>query len=75
MSSPSTSYSETESSTSEHSSGDESVETGEPYKHPEPKVHEAPRNPWAPKRDVPIISVAPRQVAPMLPVGAATLES
>ncbi len=51
MSSPSTSYSETESSTSGHSSGDESVETGKPSKHLEPKViiREAPRNPWASK--------------------------
>ncbi len=48
------------------SSGDESVERGEPSKLPEPKV--APKwTPWVPWCKVPIALVAWRQVAPMLP--------
>ncbi len=74
MSSPSTSYSETDTSILGHSSSDESEVKGEPSKQPEPKVvsREAPRNTWAPKGDVPVTTVTPRIVAPMLPVGAAS---
>ena len=63
MSSSSASYSETSSS------GDESMERGEPSKLPEPKVVAPKWIPWAPQRNVPVAVVPPRQVAPMLPVG------
>ncbi len=56
MSSPSTSYFDTESSTSSHSSSDESVERGEPSKHPEcgepskhPECREPSKHSGAPK--------------------------
>ncbi len=76
MSFLSVSYSKTESSTSGHSSSDESVERGEPSKNPEPKVivHEAQWVPWAPKHDIPVATVTPRQVAPMVQFGAATAD-
>ncbi len=71
MSSLSTSYSETNTSTSDHSSSDESEVKREPSKHPEPKViiREAPQNMWAPKGDVPVATVVPQIVAPILSSG------
>ncbi len=76
MSSPSASYSET-SSTNTSSSGDKSVEQGEPSKVPEPKttVLEPKWVPWAPSCSVPIAVVAPRQVVPMLQVGPVQRQS